>query len=96
MEKCECCGKYFDKLIVFYYSDSIKPHKICEDCEIKRNMKNMGVYMNVSIEFIIGNYSITKFDDNSIWITDTKTGEGGQFSAEMFYEMVHKFYKENF
>jgi len=40
-------------------------------------------------------YSIEEKDDTSIWISDN-TGEGGEFKSKDFFEIVDKFYKENF
>jgi len=43
----------------------------------------------------VGEFTICKQDDTSVWI-QTESGEGGQFSNALFEEAVRKFYKENF
>lgn len=57
---------------------------------------------NQNLLFVIPNpcdpnkkYEIEYKDEKSIWISDG-TGEGGEFSNEKFFEMIDKFYKENF
>ena len=40
-------------------------------------------------------YVISYKDEKSIWISDG-TGEGGEFSSKMFFDVVDKFYKDNF
>jgi hypothetical protein len=48
----------------------------------------------------IGKYSICRQDpdgeNKSVWIEDTETAEGGEFQDEAFFEVVDKFYKDNF
>jgi len=40
-----------------------------------------------------GNYPDTC---NSIWIDDSESGEGGEFSEQKLIEAIEAFYKENF
>lgn len=48
----------------------------------------------------VGKYTIadmTNEDDcNSVWIEDTESGEGSEFGKDIFFDCVHKFYKESY
>lgn len=43
----------------------------------------------------VGDYTICRQDDSSVWIA-RKSGEGGQFSEELFGAAIAKFYAEHF
>jgi len=56
----------------------------------------------ITYEIIIRNpkdsnqvYAISPKNNTSIWISDT-TGEGAEFKSQMFFDMIDKFYKDNF
>jgi len=48
----------------------------------------------------IGKYTIAEMSDEenctTVWIEDTTTGEGGQFSKHALSETLDKHYKEHF
>lgn len=48
----------------------------------------------------IGKYTIAEMSDeekcSTIWIADSETGEGGQFSKDALLPILEKFYFENF
>jgi hypothetical protein len=43
----------------------------------------------------IGEFTLTVMSDGKFWISNDD-GEGGEFSAEKFEEMVSKFFWDNF
>ena len=46
-------------------------------------------------EVVIGDYTICRQDENSIWIQHAD-GEGAQFSDELFEAAIAQFYDQNF
>ena len=43
----------------------------------------------------IGNYLLSRFDDESVWI-ETVEGEGGAFPTALLEDVIHRFYEEHF
>lgn len=43
----------------------------------------------------IGNLEI-EGDNENVWITVINDGEGGQFNARKLFEVINRFYTENF
>lgn len=43
----------------------------------------------------VGKYTISRFDEKSVWIR-VDGGEGGQFSDESFFVVLDAYYKANF
>ncbi len=58
-----------------------------------------GMYSEMPI-IKIGKYTIAEMSDDedckSVWIEDTGTGEGGQFSKESLSKVLDKYYEEFF
>ena len=63
------------------------------------NQDRKGCFVNNEFTFWTaqGKYSIrpSHHDETKIWIT-AEGGEGGEFEAQAFYDVIDKFYKENF
>jgi hypothetical protein len=46
-------------------------------------------------EFYIGKWYMSRDTEGNIWITDSKTNEGGQFNESDLEDLITKFVKEN-
>lgn len=61
--------------------------------------KKSGMYGEMPV-IKIGKYTIAEMSDRenetTIWIENTESGEGGQFSKESFEKTLEKHYKEYF
>jgi len=44
----------------------------------------------------IGNWNITKLKNGKFWISDERSGEGGEFLEEKVAEIIENFFVENF
>ncbi len=54
------------------------------------------VYHQLVFKTAQGSYTISNSGDQAkVWI-EAESGEGGEFDAQKFFEVVDKFYKDNF
>lgn len=64
-----------------------------------KKMAKSGMYGEMP-KIKIGKYTISDMSDEEectdVWIEDTETGEGGQFSKGKLFDVIDKFYNEFF
>jgi len=77
---------------------SFSPAVAFEDGYTRETGRRIGMYGETD-RVAVGKYSICRQNpdgkNKSVWIEDTETGEGGEFSDEVFLSAINKFYTDN-